>query len=82
MKAYRPDGENASSIDVILIQPDSPLKIDNRDEATQTKVAENLERLTLEAANASSATPDLMVWPEGAASFSYSNPIIVRCNKF
>jgi len=74
MKAHRPDMENAPSIEVILIQPDSPLKIDNRDEATQTKVAENLERLTLEAAGESSATPDLIVWPEGAASFSYLSP--------
>jgi apolipoprotein N-acyltransferase len=74
MNAFRPDIEKDPSIEVVLIQPDSPLKIDNRDEATQTKVAENLERLTLEAANASSATPDLIVWPEGAASFSYLTP--------
>lgn len=74
MNAYQPDIKNAPSIEVVLIQPDSPLKIDNRDEATQTKVAENLERLTLKAASGISAPPDLMIWPEGAASFSFLSP--------
>jgi apolipoprotein N-acyltransferase len=73
LQAYEPT-KDAPSIDVSMIQPMSPLKIANADKKTKARVAENLVRLSERAVSGSLEPPDLLIWPEGAAPFSYRTP--------
>jgi apolipoprotein N-acyltransferase len=61
-------------LDVAMIQPLSPLKIDNADNETKDSVARNLVRLSRQVVTESDELPDLLIWPEGASSFSYRTP--------
>ena len=73
LQKYKPPSSN-TSINVTMIQPMSPLKIMNADHKTKLKVAENLLRLSRKALSEAPKKPDILIWPEGAASFSYKTP--------
>jgi len=73
LKRYRPSPQ-WDSLDVAMIQPVSPLKIDNADHETKVRVAETLVSLSTQAVTAAPGKPDLLIWPEGASSFSYRTP--------
>jgi apolipoprotein N-acyltransferase len=62
------------SLNVVMIQPVSPLKIMNADHKIKLQVADNLLRLSRKALSEASVKPDILVWPEGAGSFSYQKP--------
>ncbi len=70
MKRYAPT-EDAESVRIALVQPVAPLKVANKDVETKARTAETLKRLSLEALDAS---PDLVIWPEGAGAFASRTP--------
>lgn len=57
---------------VSIVQSVSPLRIQNRDLSTQEEVASRLLELSLRGAAESERS--VIIWPEGAASFSPTNP--------
>lgn len=73
LKSFAPDPA-APVLDVALIQPVAPLKILNSDKTTKEEVAQRLVRLSAQAVGGATKGPDLIVWPEGAAPFSYRSP--------
>ncbi len=70
---YR-DDPSLPSIDVAMIQPMAPLKVHNTDAALQAEVAKTLISLSLDAIRSREGTPDLLIWPEGAAPFAARSP--------
>lgn len=73
LRIYAPDPAEPL-LDTALIQPVAPLKILNSDQATKQDVAERLVRLSRQAVEEGPGEPNLLVWPEGAAPFSYRSP--------
>jgi apolipoprotein N-acyltransferase len=73
MKQYSPRAQG-ETLRVGMIQPVAPLKVMNSDEATKKEVARKLVEHSRRAMEEGSAEPDLLVWPEGAAPFSFTTP--------
>lgn len=55
-----------------ILQPVSPLRVQNKDVETQQEVADRL--LALSTVTVGDAATPVIVWPEGAAAFSPTNP--------
>jgi apolipoprotein N-acyltransferase len=68
------DDPGSPSVDIAMIQPVSPLKVRNADVQLQELLANNLKRLSFKAIDARDHPPDLLIWPEGAGSFSSRTP--------
>jgi len=73
LQKYKPSPSD-TPLNVAMIQSMSPLKIMNADHKTKSQVAENLLRLSRKALSEAPQKPDILIWPEGAASFSYKTP--------
>jgi len=73
LQAYEPH-QSDPSIRVAMIQPVSPLKVLNSDGETKKEIADTLLALSLAAVTQFDSTPDLLIWPEGAAPVSYQSP--------
>jgi apolipoprotein N-acyltransferase len=68
------DPPDAPSIDVAMIQPMSPLRVMNSDHEMQERIAEKLTSMSLEVCGLGGKRPDLLIWPEAAASFAARTP--------
>ena len=73
LRNYAP-ADGAAGMGVALVQPMSPLKILNADTEAKRAVAQNLARMSREAVTSAALKVDLLVWPEGAAPFSFNTP--------
>lgn len=73
LRFYAPR-EDDQSVRVALIQPVSPLKVLNSDDETKAEIARTLLDLSVTAVRQSSVTPDMLIWPEGAAPMSIQSP--------
>jgi apolipoprotein N-acyltransferase len=61
-------------VNIAMIQPVAPLKVQNTDIKLQEEVASELRSLSLEAVKKASMRIDLLLWPEGAGSFASRTP--------
>ncbi|MCX7017914.1 MAG: apolipoprotein N-acyltransferase [Candidatus Sumerlaeota bacterium] len=73
MRAFM-DDPSAPSLDIAMIQPVAPLRVNNDESELQEKTSSKLKELSLHAASATGKRPDLLIWPEGAGSFASRTP--------